>query len=250
MESVKIKDNSQKKLSYEGLATRALEVNDPWLALHAQILSDAATYKLFMLEEFEQDFKTSTSEIENAIKNSLSSFENLSSKSIKSIVSSFRKELVSSSALDNSALLANMSSLDHFAKIKLAKKHIEGSLGSLKYNSIEPYSFINAKQDLAANYYAETIEYISKKENSRATVSLYNGDVAVFESWLISQSIEHNDTTYAVAAIRWALAVAALDMLESLPANPKRAAKEIRKALLWAVGPENAASLKKYFLQF
>lgn len=250
MESVKIKDNSQKKLSYEGLAMRALEVNDPWLALHAQILSDAAQYKLFMFSQLGQEVKTSTKQIEDAINKSIPSLDNLSNKSIKTIVSAFRKELVQNSGVETSELSKSFAPVDEFGKIKLTKKHLTHSLGKLKYDSIEPYGFINSKQEQAATYYAETIENISKNELSRATVSLYNGDVAVFESWLISQSIESGDNNYSVAAIRWALAVAALDMLESLPSNPKQAAREIRKALLWSVGPENAVSLKRYFLQF
>jgi hypothetical protein len=250
VESVKIKDNSQKKLSYEGLALRALEVNDPWLALHAQILSDSANYKLYMLSEFGQDFDVSTKKIEEAIQAAISGDERLGSKSIKSIISSFRKVLAEQAQLESQSLLIHMSSLEHFAKIKLTKKQLDNSLGRLKYSSIEPYSFISSRQEQAANYYAETIEYIGKQESSRATVALYNGDLAVFESWLISQAMESQDSNYSVAAIRWSLAVAALDMLESLPSNPKSAAREIRKALLWAVGPENAKGLKKYFLQF
>lgn len=250
MESVKIKDNSQKKLAYEGLALRALEVNDPWLALHSQILSDSAHYKLYMLSEFEQTFEKSTNEIETAINSSILNDDNLGRKSIKSIVLAFRSELLKREDLSVSGFKSELSSLEHFAKIKLTKSQVDNSLGKLKYSSVEPYSFISGKQEQAANYYAETIEYMEKKETSRATVSLYSGDLAVFEAWLISQSMETKDHNYSIAAIRWALAVAALDMLESLPANPKSAAREIRKALLWAVGPENAKSLKKYFLTF
>ncbi len=250
MESVKIKDNSQKKLSYEGLAVRALEVNDTWLALHAQILADASTYKLFMFKEYDQDLAISIEEIDKAIQSSIAMVENVSAKTIKTLINSFRKELIEASTLDTDKVAEYFSSLEDFGKTRISKKALENSLGHLKYESIEPYSFIQSKQDLAANYYAETIEYIENKELARATVSLYNGDLAVFESWLISQSLEQGDSTYSLAAIRWALAVASIDMLESLPSNPRQAAREIRKSMLWAVGPENAKSLKKYFLKF
>jgi hypothetical protein len=250
LDSIKLIDNKQKSISYEGLAIRAAELGDSWLALHSQVLADASTYKV-LAEPYEAS-EASLAKIEKAIADSFKS-KSKSSKNVYSaivVVESFRKTLLKNLDSNAALLLKEMlSELDHLVEMEVSAKNIEDSLGQHRFSSIDGYDYIRRKQDEATRLYIQAINH-KNTEPAKSVVFLYQGDLAVFESWLISQSVMLNDSSYVVAALRWSLASAALNNLEGLPNNPKSAAREIRKALLWAVGPENAKSLSKYLLKF
>lgn len=248
LDSIKLIDNKQKSISYEGLAIRAAELGDSWLALHSQVLADASVYKV--LAEPYEDREVSLSKIEKAIAGSFKSKTSKQTYSAIVVVESFRKTLLKSLDANAALLLKDMlSELDHLVEVKVSNKDIEDSLGQHRFSSIDGYDYIRRKQDEATRLYIQAINH-KNTEPAKSVVFLYQGDLAVFESWLISQSVMLNDSSYVVAALRWSLASAALNNLEGLPSNPKSAAREIRKALLWAVGPENAKSLSKYLLKF
>lgn len=248
VDSIKLIDSKQKSISYEGLAIRAAELGDSWLALHSQVLADASTYKV--LAEPYEDKDASLAKIEKAIAESFKSKGTKKSYSAVVVVESFRKSLLKNIDSNAALLLGEMlSELDHLSELTIAAKNIEDSLGQHRFSSIDGYDYIRRKQDEATKLYIQAINH-KTVEPAKSVVFLYQGDLAVFESWLVSQSVMVNDTSYVVAALRWSLASAALNNLEGLPSEPKAAAREIRKALLWAVGPENSKSLSKYLLKF
>lgn len=248
VDSIRLIDNKQKSISYEGLAIRAAELGDSWLALHSQVLADASTYKA--LAEPYEDKAVSLDKIEKAVSNSIKAKGSKKSYSAIVVVESFRKSLLKNIDANAALLLSEMlSELEHLTELTVSAKDIEESLGQHRFSSIDGYDYIRRKQDEATRLYIQAIN-LQSLEPAKSVVFLYQGDLAVFESWLISQSVMLNDSSYVAAALRWSLASAALNNLQGLPNNPKAAAREIRKALLWSVGPENAKSLSKYLLKF
>jgi hypothetical protein len=248
LDSIKIIDNKQKSLSYDGLAARCAELGDGWLALHSQILADSAKYKLIMSLE-NQDLNVSLEMLENAIAESFDSNSNQKSYKVVTIINKFRRKLVMSLPKElRDSFQSELTLLDGFDSLKVSNDAIESSLEKNRF-SAESYEFIRRKQDEATKLYIQAMN-LKDSDPVKSVVALYQGDLAVFESWLVAQSIVLQDETHVVAGLRWALASASLNNLPGLPNNTRKAAKEIRKSLLWAVGPENSKSLSKYLLKF
>ncbi len=248
LDSIKIIDNKQKSLSYDGLAARCAELGDGWLALHSQILADSAKYKLIMSLE-NQDLNVSLDVLENAIAKSFDSSSNQKSYKVVPIINKFRRKLVMSLPKElRDSFQSELTLLDGFDSLKVSNDAIESSLEKNRF-SAESYEFIRRKQDEATKLYIQAMN-LKDSDPVKSVVALYQGDLAVFESWLVAQSIVLQDETHVVAGLRWALASASLNNLPGLPNNTRKAAKEIRKSLLWAVGPENSKSLSKYLLKF
>jgi hypothetical protein len=249
LDSIKIIDNKQKSLSYDGLAARCAELGDGWLALHSQILADSAKYKLLMLSQ-EQDFQDSLHTLEAAITESFASNSTQKSYKVVTIINKFRRKLVSSVPKElRKSFEEELTLLDGFDALKVSADTIISSSENNRFAVTESYEFIRRKQDEATRLYIQAMN-LKDSDPVKSVVALYQGDLAVFESWLVAQSIVLEDESHVVAGLRWALASAALNNLEGLPNNTKKAAKEIRKSLLWAVGPENSKSLSKYLLKF
>lgn len=248
LESIALIDNKHKSISYEGLALRCAGIGDSWLALHAQILSDASKYKVIMVHEG-QSISDSILKLEEVLNSTFRLESSQKSYKVNTIINKFRKVLAQTIPTEIKAdFLKGLNDLSELNNLKLTDASINKSLGNNRFASIEGYEFIRRKQDEATKLYIKAMN--SQNQPAQAVVFLYQGDLAVFESWLVSQSIVLNDDSFVLAGIRWALASAALNNLEGLPNNTKKAAKEVRKALLWAVGPENSKSLTKYLLKF
>jgi hypothetical protein len=248
LDSISIIDNQQKTISYEGLAQRALEIDDPWLSLHAQLLADAAVFRL-VAQKYPGINRDTIRDINYAIGWAFDSMIESEEYSLVEVISEVREALTKRAEELADAMVSAFSPIDVFKGLILDKKSAAKSLGFIRYANIEPYDFIKNKQDEATRAYVNAIQ-LSADAPAKAVAYIYQADLAVFESWLIAQSIAMDDFTYALASIRWALASASLSNLEGLPNRPAAAAKEIRKSLLWSVGPENAKSLRKYLMKF
>jgi hypothetical protein len=248
MDSIRTVDNQHKSISYEGLAQRALEIKDPWLSLHSQILADATVFRL-VSQKHRGAEANDADDIHYSIGWAFDIMEESEEYHVYKIVEEIRNALCRRAAAISDILMSEFSTLEGFDGLTINRSSPVNSLGFIRYSNIEPYEFIKTKQDEATRAYVNVIQ-LSAESPSKASAYIYQADLAVFESWLVAQSIAMKDETYVLAAIRWALATASLETLEGLPNKPKLAASEIRKSLLWAVGPENAKSLRKYLMKF
>lgn len=248
MDSIRVIDNQQKSISYEGLATRAAEINDPWLSLHSQLLADAALFRLAAEKQMGSS-ANAIQDMDYAIGWAFDTMKEADEYLLVDIISEVRSALLRRVEGISDVLMSQFAPIEALQGLALNQNSAANSMGFVRYSNIEPYEFIKHKQDEATRAYVNAVK-LSKESPAVAVAYLYQADLAVFESWLVAQSVAMKDYSYALAAIRWTLATSSLETLDGLPSKPNLAAREIRKSLLWAVGPENAKSLRKYLMKF
>lgn len=232
-------DSKQKKSAFQGLAHEYAREGNSWMTVHAQFLSDVFTAENILLQKSlpSEQFKNS---VFSQITSNLINVDNT-----RTAVEAYRKIMAGSLPVeivqDWETTISSLDYLDNIvgtvdsAPVPIAKA---GRIGEM------------SAQDYALGRRREQGEYLA---NANATYAagdawetinnMYNADLSGFEAWLVQRSIVLGDEDLVFCDLLWALAVAALEQLTSLPEDPRQAVFIVRSRLAWVVGPREAKDL-------
>lgn len=232
-------DSMQKKKAFQGLAHTYAREGNSWMAIHSQFISD-----LFAVEHLLLEQGASTDDFRGVILSAITS-NVIDVENARVAVENYRKILRGSlpeeiaqqweTGIAKLDYLNTIIGMVDSAPARIAKA---GRVGEM---SVQDYALGRRREQ--GEYLANANAMYEAGDMWEAINNMYNADLSGFEAWLVQRSIVLGDEDLVFCDLLWALAVAALEQLTSLPEDPAQAVFIVRSRLAWVVGPREAKDL-------
>lgn len=239
-----LNDAEHKARAYKELAHVFISTGDTWIALHAQFLSDLAL--ILTLEADSPAYADSEGNV--PLISALQGMQlDLETKDAKRILDKIRNTI--GSMLEESVRAkwqTSLAPIDYLRDRKLSPGSLK-TRREARLRNMYPEDFIASRFQEADNYAREALSFMEKDNKFEALRTAYMSDLAVFEGWLVGNSISCGDNDLILTELRWSLAMTSL----SAPRNPAdpviKTIGDIRSRLVWAVGQSDAKDLARHF---
>jgi len=246
MSSVKeiaVLDAEHKEKSYRGLAHHYAKNGNTWMAVHAQATADVAALTVALNQRF--NFVDAAAALsDGGVKTAGDSSD------AKHAVEQFRIFLAERLTEEQrAAWRARLAPLAYLEGLPAISPDWLRETVSARFDELDPADFVSTKMADAVSHMSKATVLLSEGREWEAIEACYESDLNVFEGWLINRSIFVKDTEFVQTEMRWALAVAVLESLSSLPTDFSEAAAVVRSRLVWVVGPNDAEDLADHFLE-
>ena len=232
-------DARHKEQAYNGLARHYVESGDAWFALHAQNVADVCVAVALLSENGFEPFHFLESLADGIAADIDGPTPPVTAVQVLDrartlIAHALPFEVVDqwSDAVTDLPGLELLPRANPAAAALLTQSRL-GESGTVEH-------FIEAKHSIAHAGYIEATEYLQRGDHENAVAVTYIADLAAFEAWVFSRSIEVGDLSFVQAEMRWSLAVAALAGVGELPLDAEDAVALLRSRLAWALGPREA----------
>lgn len=238
--SLIVMDAAHKERAYRGLARHYAETGDAWLALHAQSAADIAAATVAVgqapalvslageLVEEGLPLSGETGDAEGAL-------------------IALREKVAACVPLHRrDTWRARLQDPSYLRTLPMARAQELRSMAAARLAGDTPVAFVSRRLSESRDGMSEAARLRVAGESWQAVEACYDSDLAAFEAWLVARSFEVGDEDLAQVEMRWALAVAVLETLTSLPEEFRAAAEIVRSRLVWVVGPADAPDLARY----
>lgn len=229
--------------SCQGLALRAAELSDAWLAINSQFVADLMALQFAIIKHEEKDATQIHEMLDSIWAESLKSVsEVLDSREANCVadIVSLSRDVVEAhiSELSYEYFTSIVAPADSFSHLELNSQSLRESFGLLYFSSASSDVLASRKLFDAEKLYAE---YYALKQDSlpAAFSALYSADKSFLEAWLIECSKAAEDDTRGSIAIKFALVNAYLHQLTGIPTNIENYELLVRGAIVRGLGPDD-----------
>jgi hypothetical protein len=249
-----VADARVKALAYDALAERYLRAGETFLALHAQIAADIALAVSLGAEDPLRFARGRNADvvIERALsRTSLAPWRRLSPEaSARDMLEAIRRFMRHRLPLSMAGKWGRaLTPSTRFVAAPPVDTTLAANFAKGRLRNRDPYQWVNAKFRSADLYAQRALTLNDLGRRRQALRAWFASDLAAFEGWLVSRSIAAGDRLLVQTELRWELAMAAIEQIDSLPEDFNTARVRVRSCLAWAVGPELAQDLAKHLNQ-
>lgn len=242
-------DAAQKAVAYSGLARNYLNNGETWMAVHSQVAADLSAAKsvcgfdpsLLLNEDGVSLFSTylaaAPAKQFAAKANALNVVEYIR-EGILTLIPATLEE----------SWTASLSDLSGFADRVLGNDLLASAFVTARLGDLSPEAFVVSRFEEAADFFAQSVDAEISGDMELAVKAHHQGDLAMYEGWLVQRSIDVNDRALIQTTLRWDLAMAAIDALGVLPEDPQSISWLVRSRMAWALGTEDAKRFAEVFV--
>jgi hypothetical protein len=238
-----VADAQHKEKAYPGLAREIALQGDFWLATHVQFLSDISS-------------AIAIGGLNPAItgldgNNMLATvLERLSGEFAgqdgRTIISLLRDQIeLMLSATDAALWRKRLPFLDYLGD-SIVTPDLLITKRTNRLGDASPADFIKARFKDADTSMDTVLTLLSNDQEKEAIAASFSSDLAAFEAWLITRSINCGDEILALTEIRWALGKAVLADMPPVDKGFNDAIQIVRSRLAWVAGPIDARDLARH----
>lgn len=244
---VDVIDAQHKERAYRGLALHyALTVGDAWLALHAQVAADLAAATVVGCENPTLVGPDGVPALAGALQDAsvhLDGEPGDAEHALAAVRNVIEHALPESS---RGAWRARLADIAFLSALPPATPDLVQDMNDDRTQGMDVDDYIQMRYDEADEHMDRAGALRRDGQEWEAIQATYASDLCAFEAWLLARSVNVGDEDCVQAEMRWALAVAALEALTSLPTDVDEASFLVRSRLAWAVGPHDARDFARH----